>query len=112
MDFEKYQDEVYRTMAGSNVSRAEALSNYSMGLAGESGEVIEALKKHLYHGHKLDLKEIEKELGDVLWYLTAIADMLGLEMDDVALRNVRKLQARYPDGFDAELSQKRDTDKE
>lgn len=111
MDFEKYQDQVFRTM-NKKATQKEALSNYSMGLAGESGEVLEALKKYLYHGHGLDMKDIEKELGDVLWYLTAIAEELDIEMEDVALRNVRKLQARYPDGFDAELSQKRDTDKE
>ncbi len=93
-------------------TQKEALSNYSMGLAGESGEVLEALKKFLYHGHALDMEDIEKELGDVLWYLTAIAEELEIDMEDVASRNVKKLQARYPDGFDAELSQKRDTDKE
>ncbi len=93
-------------------TQKEALSNYSMGLAGESGEVLEALKKFLYHGHPLVMKDIEKELGDVLWYLTAIAEELEIDMEYVAQRNVKKLQARYPDGFDAELSQKRDTDKE
>jgi NTP pyrophosphatase (non-canonical NTP hydrolase) len=111
MKFEDYQSHVSRTM-NHEASNKEALSNYSMGLAGESGEVLEALKKHLYHGHELDYSDMEKELGDVLWYLTAIANELCIDLDEVANRNVRKLQARYPDGFDAELSQKRETDKE
>lgn len=111
MQFYQYQVHVMRTM-NHEASNKEALSNYSMGLAGESGEVLEALKKHLYHGHELDYEDMEKELGDVLWYLTAIASELSIDLEDVAQRNVKKLQARYPDGFDAELSQKRDVDNE
>lgn len=111
MKLEDYQKSVYRTM-NSEAGDKEALSNYGLGLAGETGEVLEMLKKSIFHGHSLDILEIEKELGDVLWYLTAIATELDIPMEEVAKRNVRKLQARYPNGFDAELSQKRDTEKE
>ncbi len=111
MRLEDYQHSVSRTM-NKQAPEREALSNYSMGLAGETGEVLEVLKKAIYHGHALDMDNIEKELGDVLWYLTAIAEELELDLETIAQRNVRKLQARYPKGFDAELSQKRDTDKE
>ncbi len=111
MHLEEYQDAVTRTM-NKKAPREQALSNYAMGLAGESGEVLEMLKKHIYHGHTLSSTEMKKELGDVLWYLTAIAEELEIDMPEVASRNVRKLQARYPDGFDAELSQKRDTERE
>jgi NTP pyrophosphatase (non-canonical NTP hydrolase) len=41
----------------------------AMGLAGEAGEVCDLLKKHLLHGKELDRDELNKELGDVLWYL-------------------------------------------
>lgn len=107
----EYQSSVHRTM-NEEAGELESLTNYSMGLAGETGEVLEHLKKGLFHGHDINTEEMEKELGDVLWYLTALATELNLSLEDIAERNVRKLQARYPDGFDAELSQKRDTEKE
>lgn len=111
MKMHDYQSSVHRTMSAEENTR-ENLANYSMGLAGEAGEVIEHLKKAIFHGHDVDTEELEKELGDVFWYLTALATELDLSLEDIADRNVRKLQARYPDGFDAELSQKRETDKE
>lgn len=39
------------------------------GLSGEAGEVVELVKKHLYHGKPLDPGKFHLELGDVLWYL-------------------------------------------
>ena len=45
-----------------------------------------------------DLKELEKELGDVLWYLAVFADNLGLKLDDIARHNLQKLADRYKRG--------------
>ncbi len=43
--------------------------NGVMGLCGESGEVIDILKKHLSQGHELNKEKMAEELGDVAWYL-------------------------------------------
>ncbi|WP_328211821.1 nucleoside triphosphate pyrophosphohydrolase family protein [Cytobacillus firmus] len=80
------------------------LSNYAMGLAGEAGEVIDALKKTIYHGHELDRMEVMKELGDVLHYISGLATMLDIELENVARANIVKLQKRYPNGFNKEDS--------
>lgn len=80
------------------------LSNYAMGLAGEAGEVIDALKKTIYHGHELDRMEVMKELGDVLHYVSGLATMLNIELENVARVNIVKLQKRYPNGFSKENS--------
>lgn len=70
-------------------------------LAGETGEVCELLGKAV--GHDVipdDLHaKLEKEVGDVMWYLAAICKKYGLFMDDAMVGNVKKLKARYPDGF-------------
>ncbi len=81
-----------------------ALSNYSMGLAGESGEVIDILKKSVHHGHMLDVSEVKTELGDVLHYVSGLSTMLGLKLEDIANGNVDKLLKRFPNGFNSEDS--------
>ncbi|CAB4148902.1 MazG Predicted pyrophosphatase [uncultured Caudovirales phage] len=76
----------------------------SMGLAGETGELIDMLKKWAGHGHELNLDDVEKELGDILWYISEIATTLDLRLAQIAERNEEKLNARYPDGFSVKNS--------
>lgn len=76
-----------------------SLANWGLGLAGEAGEVIELIKKHCFHGKPLDRENLRKELGDVLWYISAICTEVGLELSDVAEANIDKLFARYPNGY-------------
>ena len=74
-----------------------------LGLAGEVGEVIEIWKKHRYHNKaivELDRLKMIGELGDVLWYLTAFAASLGIDLATISRNNIEKLKQRYPDGFD------------
>ncbi len=101
MTMEQYQTAVMRTASNAD------LTVYVLGLAGESGEVADMLKKHLGHKHDLDKPKMAKELGDVLWYVAACADMLGYTLEDVARMNIEKLKARYPFGFDPERSKNR-----
>jgi NTP pyrophosphatase (non-canonical NTP hydrolase) len=83
----------------------------SMGLAGETGELIDMLKKWVGHGHELDLGEVEKELGDILWYISEIATILDLRLAQIAEKNEAKLSARYPEGFSVERSRNRGADR-
>jgi len=79
----------------------------AMGLSGETGELVDLLKKWVGHGHELNLDEVEKELGDILWYVAEIATTLELRLSEIAEKNERKLQERYPDGFSVERSRNR-----
>lgn len=97
--FEKYQTNVIRTM-----NHSSGLANYALGLAGEAGETVDYLKKVLFHGHELDDEKLMKELGDILWYVTAIAEFNNYSMEDIANLNVMKLRQRYPEGFDTRQS--------
>ena len=69
-----------------------------LGLAGESGEVAEKIKKVLRDkGGKIDKitrEEITKELGDVLWYVAQISTELRISLDEVASNNISKLFSR------------------
>lgn len=71
---------------------------YTIGLAGEVGEVSEKVKKHYRDGAALDRAAVTKELGDVLWYLAAIANVLGIKLSEVAAANIEKLESRSARG--------------
>lgn len=75
------------------------LSQSGLGIAGEAGEVADLIKKAVYHGHGLDREKLKKELGDVLWYVSSLADAAGFRLSEVMESNLDKLRARYPEGF-------------
>lgn len=98
MRLNRYQEEASRTLPPNTEPRA-ALNLGALGLGGEAGEAIDLVKKHLFHGQPLDVDKFRKELGDVLWYVSALATGAGLTLEEVAEANVAKLRARYPEGF-------------
>lgn len=78
--------------------------NGCLGLAGETGEFNDMVKKWIFHEKDLDIGHAKKELGDVLWYVAMICESFGWELNDIMQINVDKLRARYPDGFDVNKS--------
>jgi NTP pyrophosphatase (non-canonical NTP hydrolase) len=106
MTLDEYQELAARTL-GRDRTHEQQLANAALGLTGESGEVADLIKKHLFHATPLDQDALVKELGDCLWYLGAFATVLGLSLDDIAQRNIDKLRRRYPEGFDPERSRNR-----
>lgn len=108
MDFNTYQKLAMRTLNPA-LSQKDVLINSVMGLCGESGEAIDIVKKWLAQGHPLDREHLEKELGDIAWYLAEAATALDIPLEQVFEGNIRKLRARYPEGFTEECSLKRDT---
>lgn len=103
MNFDAYQNHALRTEAGMDKSLPRVL-NGALGLSGEAGEFADILKKHYFQGHPLDTEHLAKELGDILWYVAVAADAIGYDLDVIATMNVRKLEARYPNGFEADKS--------
>jgi len=105
MTFDEYQTLAQRTSATTNPF--DKVLNGALGLAGESGEFCDIIKKATYQGHSYDKEHMAKELGDVLWYVAEAARGLHVSMDKIAQMNIDKLKARYPDGFDADRSNNR-----
>jgi NTP pyrophosphatase (non-canonical NTP hydrolase) len=93
MTFDEYQ-EFARSTA---IYPAECKITYpTLGLCGETGEVAEKVKKNIRDGKSLD--GVGLELGDVLWYISALADDLGVTLEEVAQANVDKLRSRMERG--------------
>ncbi|MBQ8292317.1 MAG: nucleoside triphosphate pyrophosphohydrolase family protein [Bacilli bacterium] len=87
-----------------SLTKEEMLINSVMGLNGEAGEVIDLLKKHLFHGHEFDKENFIKELGDIAWYLAEAATSLDIDLEKIFELNIEKLKKRYPEGFSVEAS--------
>ena len=83
------------------------LLNACLGLSGEVGEFNDIVKKYIFHETSVDILHLEKELGDIMWYIALACDSLGLSLDGVMRLNIDKLKARYPEGFDTNKSKNR-----
>lgn len=99
MTFDEYQRQALTTAQDEGFEIIHRI----LGLAGETGEVAERIKK-IYRDHggdfsKLDKKSFAKELGDVLWYIASLADELGISLEDIATTNVEHLKRRAENGL-------------
>lgn len=125
--FEDYAKEAMRT--ADEIEKVEfTMAMTGLGLAGEGSEVLDEtfklflpiifaakiskhtggiadyLKKVLSHGHELDLDKLEKEIGDVQWYIARLCEALNIPHWRPPFKNIEKLKKRYPDGFSSEHS--------
>jgi NTP pyrophosphatase (non-canonical NTP hydrolase) len=82
----------------------------SVGLASESGEFSEIVKKVIFQGKELNVDvryHMLRELGDICWYLANAANALNADLEEIVKMNVAKLESRYPNGFEVSRSENR-----
>lgn len=83
------------------------INHAALGIAGEAGELVDAVKKAVIYNKPLDVENIEEELGDLLWYVALMANSLNLSLADVAAKNIDKLRKRYPEKYSDEYASAR-----
>lgn len=83
-----------------------------IGIATESGELMEAVQDKLEVQKPLDEVNLLEEVGDLNWYEAILIDALDGDWDTVRERNIAKLRARYPDKFTSEDAINRDLETE
>lgn len=100
MDVSEYQRLALRTAAPRE--KKNELLHLVLGLVGESGEIAEKFKKWVRDQDSdetvIDVDDLTKELGDVMWYVAVLAAYLDIDLDDVARRNIDKLASRQQRG--------------
>lgn len=96
MDLKDYQKLSYRAIQPHTDNKDEVL-NWAVGLSEEVGEVMSLLKHRYYGGERWKDEEMAKEIGDVLWYLSALSTACNLSLEAIADLNCKKLQHRFPD---------------
>lgn len=84
----------------------------AIGVATESGELMDQFKRHIYYGKPLDVVNIKEELGDKMWYIMNLCRLLDLNLEEIMDININKLRVRFPDKFTNEAALNRNLDAE
>lgn len=110
----EFQEEANRTLLETpdfDIMPGQVMISWNaVGLAGEAGEVLELIKKGIFHQQGIDQEKMKKELGDVLWYVAALATNMGLTLEEIMQHNIDKLKARFPDGYNSKRTTFREGD--
>ncbi|MGH7218530.1 MAG: nucleoside triphosphate pyrophosphohydrolase family protein [Candidatus Microsaccharimonas sp.] len=100
MNLNEYQTLALRTARPKNANNE--VFHLLLGLTGEAGEIAEKTKKivrdHDSDFSKLDLVDLKKELGDVLWHVAVLADYFDITLEDIGDTNIKKLASRLERG--------------
>lgn len=82
-----------------NNKGSDGLLHATIGIAGEAGELLDAIKKHWVYGKPLDIDNVVEELGDIEFYCQALRSLIGRPRLQILEANVTKLRKRYPAGY-------------
>ena len=101
MTFDEYQKQAKKTMV-IEINPLMDKTLWVLGINGEAGEIAEKWKKIIaYDNAEISTTrkaEMAKEMGDVLWYLSAFATSLDLSLQDIAENNIQKVHSRKDRG--------------
>jgi NTP pyrophosphatase (non-canonical NTP hydrolase) len=98
MDFNEYQEQA---LATATYPQDQAVVYNTLALSGEAGELANKVKKIMRGDKELTpdvVEELMLELGDCLWYMANLADVVGWKLEDVAQLNLVKLSTRRKKG--------------
>lgn len=101
----EYQRLAARTI-NNDLTESEQIRHSLLGMCSELGE-IQGIYQKKYQGHSVSPAHLKKELGDLLWFAAEYCTANGWTLEDVMATNIKKLEARYPDGFEEERSRNR-----
>jgi NTP pyrophosphatase (non-canonical NTP hydrolase) len=82
-------------IVGSLNGKSAHLIHMMMGVSGESGELLDAIKKHVIYNKPLDRDNVVEELGDIEFYLEGLRQGLGISREETLRQNIEKLSVRY-----------------
>lgn len=88
------------------------LEHNILGIAGESGELIDAMKRAKVYGKPFDVVNCMEEWGDIAWFISIGLNEIGKTWEDLFEMNIAKLKARFPDKYSDEKALNRDLAKE
>ena len=96
MTEKEYLEKTKRTLS----TKEDLIEHMAYGLVTESGEILDALKKHKFYKRDLNVQNLKEELGDLMWYMYQMLEALDYTPEDCRRDNIWKLLKRYPDKFE------------
>jgi len=111
----EHQKEVARCKSGLKITINESnedLLHATMGAATEAGELLDQVKKHIFYGKKLDIVNLQEEVGDICWYLNLLCAWMGTTLEEQMEHNAEKLRIRYPVKFEQQKALERNVKNE
>lgn len=75
------------------------LLHATLGISGEAGELLDAVKKTFIYNKPLDVVNAKEELGDLLWYIALACRTLNVTFEEIMQMNIDKLSKRYPEKY-------------
>lgn len=75
------------------------LLHASLGISGEAGEFLDAVKKSFIYNKFLDKENAKEEIGDILWYVALACRALNVTFEEIMQENINKLTLRYPEKY-------------
>lgn len=107
-------DEMVRALAKPGVEIIETLIpekahalHMAVGVAGEAGELLDAIKKHVIYNKQIDRENVIEELGDLEFYMEGLRQGFGITREETLAANIAKLGVRYKDGYSDKAAQER-----
>lgn len=91
---EELVDKLFKRMG----NPADDLMHAAVGISGEAGELLDAVKKLWAYGKPLDWANVQEELGDIFFYWLAMLQLSGYSVSQILVNNQAKLLRRYPNG--------------
>ena len=92
----EYLEKAKRTLS----TKEDLLEHMIIGIGTESGELLDAYKKHKFYKRDLNTQNIKEEIGDLCWYLYQLCEEVGYTMEEARKDNIEKLAKRYPSKFE------------
>lgn len=83
------------------------LLHAAIGIAGEAGELLDTVRKHVFDGQPLDLENVNEEMGGLAFFFQAMLHALGVDRAYIEAMNQSKLSKRYKDGYSDQQAQER-----
>ena len=105
VNIERYKEFVISKCSMRTIDDMELTA--TLGLVGEAGEIADVIKKIRFHDHHAQPGYILEELGDLFFYFVLMLEAQGYTLEGIVDFNIRKLEERYPDGFESERSMNR-----
>lgn len=115
MDIKEYLELSEKTLSDGfhiDSSQKQKILHAAIGMATESAEILDAVKKHAFYGKEIDMVNIQEEIGDLMRYVAILLREYNLDFHQILDDNITKLKKRYGEKFSTEKAINRDTDHE